>query len=557
MPVHVKPQGSRFCVAEPDGSVVDGGCHDLEDDAIAHMQAININTRKVMGVTGNDMPTEIEVLEVETLEVEIVEDDAIDEKGMPEFVLDTGPTTFAELSEAREVAKQRKSITTLLSDFMTLAGNALSSPGSAKNGQVKALAKELADMIPGEEEEEDSEEEEKGVSINVDGSNLLVGDTSMEIEFSDEDLVYIWKDAAGTYRWVGVYSNKFRDNDSPAEILAEKAHLQFIERVEKGVFEYPDLYIWHIPSAIGKADLLAYDDAGFSVVAGTLEEDFAIALMESKEDLAMSHGMPVQYIRRDKEDPTIIVEYASIEVSILPRYAAANKMTEFVILKDEEETMTIIPEGKRQQVTNLLGENLTERLEAGILASSEKAIADGIEYKEEAEVEEATTEEAGAEIVEEPEIVEEVAEEVAEAEGEVSDSTDVDGDTVEKGNDNESIANTLAAIVDAVTASQAQVIEAVKALTERIDNMESSVEQLESDDEAKIVKLAAETPAASLEALLLQRLGHPVGSIIGSKEAQVHGNSSLANAKPLETEVDEKETEGKNAGLFFNKWRGN
>ena len=221
--------------------------------------------------------------------------------------------------------------------------------------------------------------------------------------------------------------------------------------------------------------------------------------------------------------------------------------------------MAIIPEEKRQQITDLLGEELTQELEAGLLARGEKAIADGVEHKEESEVEEAVTEDTEEEEVVEETSTDETVEQVAEAEGEVSDSTDETGDAedgaVEKGDDRD-IAASLAAIVEAVQATRADTIDAVKTLTERIEQIEASVENLNDLDEAKVAKLAAETPDASLEAMVKDMLSKNSRSVIGMKETMVHGNSGLSKEKPEETEFDEKETEGSYAGLFFNKWRG-
>jgi hypothetical protein len=629
MPVHVRPRNGRFCVEEPNGTVVPDGCYDEESDAVARMQAININihepTKNAIISMNENMSEKTEVLEQETVQ------DETEEKGLPaELSLVAGPTSFAELGEVREAAEKEKTVHRLLSDFMSLAGNVFSMPGSKKSSQVKGLVKELHDILPDDEDDEEDEKikakwstsyknnlpdsaffyiepggkkdsegkttprslrhlpyKNSGGKVDIPhvqsaiqranqvvlkngkkiGSNkvkeirnkarkILAFAKKDDAEIKAEPLFYIWKEQDGIYRWLGVYSNKFRDNDTPAEILAEKAHLHFIERVEKGELDYPSLYIWHIPHAIGKADLLAYDNAGFSVVAGTIDEEYAIVLAKSSEDLAMSHGMSSQYIRRDEEDPTIIIEYVSEEVSILPRYAAANKMTEFLITKDEEEPMAIIPDEKRQQVAELLGEELTNRLESGLLAKGEKAIADGVEHKEEAKVENAETEGEAASDAK----PEESVESSAEAEEKVSDSNDnvesADVDAIEKDGENKELAKTLGAIVEAFTVSQGQVVDAVKALTERIDNIENSVNTLESSDETKIAKLAAGTPSASLEALLLEQLGHKPGSVIGTKAALVHGNHKLAKEKPLETEHDDKETEGAYSGLFFNQWQG-
>jgi hypothetical protein len=55
MPVRVRKKGSKFCVVEPNGTVVK--CHPTEEKAKKHMAAININTSKG-GKYGGSTPPE-------------------------------------------------------------------------------------------------------------------------------------------------------------------------------------------------------------------------------------------------------------------------------------------------------------------------------------------------------------------------------------------------------------------------------------------------------------------------------------------------------------------
>jgi hypothetical protein len=476
------------------------------------------------------------------------DDDIIEKENEEKFgFMEVGPTTFAELDDAREAHEEVKGIQKLVSDFMALVGNIMSFPGGNKKQEIKDLLEEMKERIPEEDEEEEEEEEETKEVITVE---------------SNKSMFMIWKDdASGEFRWLGIYSNKFRDNDSPAEILAEKAHLHFIKRVENGDLPYPDLYVWHIPVAVGKADLLAYDNAGFSVASGTIEEDFAYALKDTSEDLAMSHGMPAASIRRDdEEDKTIITEYASSEVSVLPRYAAANKMTDFQVLQEEEKAMAIIPDEKRQQVASLLGDELTDKLEAGLADISDKAIADGIEFKEESEE---VVEEPEAEAIEEEVSADESKEEpLAVTEEEAVDSVDetaddgaevpaeepvVDSVNVTK----EELAEVLATIVDAFSQQSEKMTDLIEGLVERMEKVESNVHVLGKSDEEKVAELAASTPEASLQALLASQLSGRASTVIGNPATKVHGNTSLAKESPQETHEEEGED---NTGLFFRQF---
>jgi hypothetical protein len=469
------------------------------------------------------------------------------------------PTTFTDMDEIREEQKRAMNVQKLLSDFMALVGNVMHFPSKAGTvADLKELVSELETRLPEELEEEDD---------------------SAKMTKTSGHLVTIWKDeSTGTYRWLGIYSNKFRDDDNPAEILAENAHLRFIEQVEKGELAYPDLYVWHIPVAVGKSDLLAYDDAGFSIAAGEIEEDFALALMNTSHDLAMSHGMPAKSIRRDNEDRSVITEYVSTEVSILPRFAAANKMTEFYVLNEEESKMAIIPDEKRQQVANLLGNDLTEQLEAGLALSSDKALAEGIEFKEETEpVEDAETEaeeevtgdqeeKTEEPVTEEPETAEEpvaestedLAEETAEEEEsevepeEASPEEESEETSLEVPVNKGELTEALAFIVTSMQEQTSAVLEAVKGLETRVEAIEGEAGVAKESDEERVAQLAASTPEASLISLLSGRLGsQPAQSVIGNPVTRIHGNNSLAKEAPEQTEADAEE-EG---GLFFNEWQ--
>jgi len=98
--------------------------------------------------------------------------------------------------------------------------------------------------------------------------------------------------------------------------------------------------------------------------------------------------------------------------------------------------MAIIPEKKRQQVAELLGSDLTEQLETDLASRSSKALAEGVEFKEEnQQVEEDDQEtEAAEEKTEEivAEVEEVVEEPVAGAEGEAEESVDPDAGEVEE-----------------------------------------------------------------------------------------------------------------------------
>jgi len=217
----------------------------------------------------------------------------------------------------------------------------------------------------------------------------------------------LYKQEDGRYRWVARYSNNFRDDDNPPEIIAEKSHRRFVELVDKGEAPMPELWLWHVKEwRWGVADFVAWDDEGFAVASGTVDEgkeNVAETMMViPPESLRVSHGMPKDSIVRDDDDPSVIVQHTSKEISPLPAGAAANKLTDFTILK--EGTMAI-PQGKKDELVELgLSADLLEQLEAANVADAKEAEESGIEHKETdgetgpaVEASEPTTEEAPAE----------------------------------------------------------------------------------------------------------------------------------------------------------------
>jgi len=331
----------------------------------------------------------------------------------------------------------------------------------------------------------------------IDAVKSVFGHAEAEPEAEPEDGagMTLWKDTdSGAWRWFAVYSNHFRDRDSPPEILASEAHKEFIDAVDDGKAPYPELWHWHVKgSAWGRADWLAYDDeTGMAMAAGYVlpgHEKEAAALSEFGGGVKVSHGM--NRITRDTKDRSVITGYRTVEISDLPDYAAANELTAFELKnKDKEEDM--IPEHKKAylKAVGLTEEKIME-IEEVSRQKALRAEADGLEFKE-------TEPEAAAPVEATPAQEYPTRQEVAEA---------------------------LEGMVHSFE-------EAIAGLTKEINSLKES-------EEARIAEKAANIPRASLAELISQR-------VIGSKEAQVDGRSELAKNGPEETKAGR--------GLFFDQW---
>lgn len=327
----------------------------------------------------------------------------------------------------------------------------------------------------------------------------------------------VWKEASGRTRWLARYSNKFRDNDTPAEIIAESSHMDFVAKIDRKEAEYPVLMLWHIPEwKFGDSDWVAYDDSGFALASGLIDEGYEeLAEQVAKQkDVAVSHGMPNSSIARDMEDDTIIVQHVTVEISPLPYNAAANKLTGFYLIEDNnvKEVDMAIPQHKRDALTEKWGINpdLLKQLEDRNAQDAQKAVSEGIEFKEQTEV------------------VEEVATEIEAEVAEVADETPATEQVAEVEQPvyatQEDVATAFAAVINPILAQVKSLTEEVKALKEAQVKPAAAPETVASPL----------TPVASLAALISKQM-----SAASAEETAIDGRSALAKMKPKEAkEVD-------------------
>ena len=291
----------------------------------------------------------------------------------------------------------------------------------------------------------------------------------------DTNEFMVWKDD-DTWKWLAIYSNKFRDDDKPPEILSEAAHKEYVKAVDDGEWDYPELWLWHVPGTkIGKAQWLGYDDNGFVLAAGIMEDEQAAQALLGKENLLVSHGMLGAEMQRDEEDPSIITRYRTVEISPLPNYAAANRLTGFITVGGNMS----LPKEKRDWLIETFGEERVEELEASI-GEIAKETAD-LESKESEVPEEETKEE------EVPEVNYVTHEEVVESVG--------------------SVFGELNSKLDALIA--------------KFDTVEAEVKALKEAEEER----DSMTPAASLTDMIKNRA-------VGNEGARIDGRTKEAKEGP-------------------------
>lgn len=323
----------------------------------------------------------------------------------------------------------------------------------------------------------------------------------------------IWKDAeTGKYRWFADYSNNFRDDDNPSEIISKESHERFEQLVDNGTVDYPELWHWHTPgTAWGKADFVTYDtETGIAMASGYVYEGHekeAEWLMETDEEIGVSHGMPKGSVKYDPNDPTVIVEHITKEISDLPLWAAANKLTSFIVFKENEMQ---IPEKKKTFLESLLGKEKVAEIDAENQRISKEAKEAGIQYKEQAPAE--TTPETPA--------VEQTETGTAASEPETP-VTETKEQTVVK-----------VEITPELTEAITNINSALEAITKEITSLRSEVDGIKSKEATP-----SDVPAASVAAMIARNLSVTANH---TKEALVRKNNNLNDAGPVETPAEEK-----------------
>jgi hypothetical protein len=269
------------------------------------------------------------------------------------------------------------------------------------------------------------------------------------------------------------------------------------------------LWLWHVKGTeCGYCDFVAYDDRGFAIASGVVTDETIAEGLAARDDLKTSHGMPSSEIQRDQEDNTVLTRYRSREISPLPSWAAANKLTSFSMGGN-----MAFPKQKREFLVDMMGEERTAALEAEMGDKAKEAADEQLEFKDVTE-----------EVVEEPEVVEEV-QEAAPSEA-VEEPV---GDPAE-----EPQYVTRDEFVDAVGEMFAEQGEQLAALQSTVDALGKALKELERSDEEKIAEKAEGVPALSLADMIR-------GRAVGSEEARVDGRTKEGSAGPLEADPTSKD----------------
>lgn len=271
---------------------------------------------------------------ISEVQEETAKKDAQDFKGIVHLFLDK----YKALSEKDEVTtlEQQLSLAENLVSVLTDIVHGVKENGLRVRSEETGAGESNSEAADTPSGEADSGTEATGTDS---GDESNTGDTGG----SDNQLksFFVFKQLNGKYRWVGIVSNNFTDRH--AEIISKDAHLRFVNLVNTNQVSYPVLRFHHIRTedktldssiVIGKSDFVEFDEqSGMLIASGEFEneyEEIGENLSKSDDVWGMSHGMPVESIKRDKAVKNIIREYIDVEFTLLETRWAANPLTTFM-----------------------------------------------------------------------------------------------------------------------------------------------------------------------------------------------------------------------------------
>ena len=533
MPYEMRKQDEKWCVFNKDTGDKKG-CSETRAMAVKHMRALyaaesgaEMGKKKSAEEVTQEMDLAVKgFFEQNPEEPQFTEDEVKAYYGDSEYYAPYyGATSYSELEAVVDAQEKTNKISDLVYAFPSLAMNAIRNPQvSNKEGAISKLASELAERVkdltakelakeeiadpPQADETQEELKEENIVRRVISRLKELVA------QKDDQSDMMIWKEG-DVWRWFARYSNNLRDRDRVPEIISAQSHRRFVERVEKGLAPYPELWLWHIPEwKIGQATWLAYDDSGFALAAGHFHKgcEQVAEWLSKQKDVAMSHGMPPKTIQRDASDKTIIIEHESRELSPLPAWAAANEVTGFYSIKESD---MAIPADKKKAATSKWGipEDLLDQIETLNAQDAQVAADKGIESKEK--------DEADAETEAKPESGKTDSDEetTTETKGEETKAAELQPDLSNYPTRDE-IAEAISNVI----------VPMIKEITDQVIELKERLEVKEKSEKERAEEAVRSTPLASLTDLLNN-------SAVGNRGTLVKEGDPLADKKPAEKEA--------------------
>jgi hypothetical protein len=177
----------------------------------------------------------------------------------------------------------------------------------------------------------------------------------------------VFKTKDGKKGWISRHTGKFVDREK--EILADKSHDEYVDRVQKGLVDPPELWMWHAKGTRHGQAITVWKSGGFTLAAGLFDEtpegESAFNYYQkNRGKIKLSHQF--NYPKNAKIDG-VYYAYNTIEITTLTDGAEAFPYTSF-----EEIQAMALPPVARDMIKNALGDDALARAEA----ADSKAVSD-------------------------------------------------------------------------------------------------------------------------------------------------------------------------------------
>lgn len=178
--------------------------------------------------------------------------------------------------------------------------------------------------------------------------------------------------------WLITFSNNFADREG--EIFTAKAIDDYVARVDMGVVDPPQLWVWHIgaKTRIGQAEWVGRQ-GHFLLAAGEFDDtpegqNAKEFYRKHAKDTGVSHGFTYQ---ADRFDGVCYHAFNTFEISLMPRGKEANRFTSV----EEVKEMKLTPE-KIQYWEAVVGKERTAQLLAELDERGKALEAVEVQYKD-------------------------------------------------------------------------------------------------------------------------------------------------------------------------------
>lgn len=149
----------------------------------------------------------------------------------------------------------------------------------------------------------------------------------------DEPAFQVFKANGGRKGWIARFTGKFVDREG--EILADKAHEEYVARVQKGIVEPPELWMWHAKGTRHGQAVTVWKSGGFVLAAGlfdeTVEGERAFNYYQKQRGkIKLSHMF---HYPKEAKLNGVYYAYNVVEITALPDGAEAFPYTSFEEIK--------------------------------------------------------------------------------------------------------------------------------------------------------------------------------------------------------------------------------